>query len=357
MTEENTPRKRWTKEQFDEVAWDWLDGALKSKPEGYTTWLSKQHTGFCGTRLQTARYAGDEDENNCCPCCGKPKEDAAHLLVCPDEDRTQLLKDTTEQFEQWMLRGGTTCFEIAYWVPKYILYRGTKEFAQLGMMSPAMLRLARSQDKIGYRNFMEGRISKHFYDMQRLHLETSSSHLNGGDWMRQFATKVIHITHSQWIYRNFVLHDRKGGYLRLKEREQLLLDIELLMDSDPSTVAPESKFLLEFDIDQLGHSGFEAQQYWVAAVKAAVKAGSRRAVSGSRAKRIKLKTIRKKSQRERLGLLDVERQIRSDGVHLLSSPLDEWRLEPLRQNSPAKRRPHPSSLFEQYKSNKRKKPD
>jgi hypothetical protein len=51
LTEEIKPSKRWTDVQFDEVAWDWLDGTLASKPDGYTTWLSKQHTGFCGTRL------------------------------------------------------------------------------------------------------------------------------------------------------------------------------------------------------------------------------------------------------------------------------------------------------------------
>ena len=70
LTSELKPSKRWTQQQFDEVAWDWLDKSLSSKPEGYTTWLSKQHTGFCETRLQTARYAGDKDEHNSCPCCG-----------------------------------------------------------------------------------------------------------------------------------------------------------------------------------------------------------------------------------------------------------------------------------------------
>ena len=150
---------------------------------------------------------------------------AEHLCICPDEDRTRLLREMTENLEGWMLKNGNTYFEIAYWVPKYILYRGTKKFAEMGIMLPQMLRLARSQDLIGWRNFMEGRISKDFYNLQHMHLETSSSFLNGGDWMRQFISRVLHITHSQWIYRNFVLHDRKRGYLRLKARDDLLAEI------------------------------------------------------------------------------------------------------------------------------------
>ena len=41
-----------TGEQFDEVDWNRLHGALGNKPEGYNTGLAKQHTGVCGTRVQ-----------------------------------------------------------------------------------------------------------------------------------------------------------------------------------------------------------------------------------------------------------------------------------------------------------------
>ena len=33
-------------EEFDEVDWTRLHGALGNKPEGYKTWLAKQHPGF-----------------------------------------------------------------------------------------------------------------------------------------------------------------------------------------------------------------------------------------------------------------------------------------------------------------------
>jgi hypothetical protein len=60
-----------------------------------------------------------------------------------------------------------------------------------------MKALAKSQDEIGWRNFMEGRISTHFYSMQHYHLTLSASYLNGGDWMKQFIMKILHLTHSQ----------------------------------------------------------------------------------------------------------------------------------------------------------------
>lgn len=49
---------KWSPEQFNEVDWDMLDAALEKKPDGHKIWLSKQHTGFCGTRLQVSYYKG-----------------------------------------------------------------------------------------------------------------------------------------------------------------------------------------------------------------------------------------------------------------------------------------------------------
>ena len=63
-------------------------------------------------------------------------------------------------------------------------------------MFPHMKALAKSQDIIGYCNFMEGYISTHFYTIQSFHLAMSSSYLNGTDWAKQFISKLLHVTHS-----------------------------------------------------------------------------------------------------------------------------------------------------------------
>ena len=92
--------------------------------------------------------------------------------------------------EKWLEKDGSTDQELAYWIPKYILMRGDKPFTDMGAMSPRMKALAQSQDKIGYRNFMEGYMSIHFYEIQNFHLAMSSSFLNGADWAKQFKKKI-----------------------------------------------------------------------------------------------------------------------------------------------------------------------
>ncbi len=39
----------WSEERFNQVAWTELDGALRSKPDMYQLWLSKQCIGICAT--------------------------------------------------------------------------------------------------------------------------------------------------------------------------------------------------------------------------------------------------------------------------------------------------------------------
>jgi hypothetical protein len=219
-------KDNWLNKRFDAVDWKHLDLAIKSKEDMYKIWRSKQHSGFCGTRVQVGRYSGEILPDKRCLNCGR-RETAAHLMLCPDESRTQLLIDTVNELTKWMAKDNITDPEILYWILKYILMRGEKPLSQMGFMSPQFKALATSQDLIGWRDFTEGHISTHFYVIQTFHLTMSNSYLNGEDWINQFISKILQLTHSQWIFRNISFHDKKNGYLRNKTANELLQHITL----------------------------------------------------------------------------------------------------------------------------------
>lgn len=233
-------------------------------------WLAKQHSNFCASRVQMFRYKQSDDDK--CPSCLVASENADHLCRCPNAERTQLLRDSTDALECWMETNNNTHHELRYWIPKYIMCRGQVKFADLGPMSPTMLSIAESQDLIGWRNFMEGRISSKITTLQRKHLALSGSRLPVKSWSAKFISMVLHITHSQWIFRNFMLHDNALGYLRLKEYTDVAIQIDSLMQCRPSSIPTDSHFLLEFDTDRLLSSDIDTQQYWLAAMKAAIAA-------------------------------------------------------------------------------------
>jgi hypothetical protein len=94
-------RDKWTNKRFEEVDWEHLDIALKNKADMYKIWRSKQTSGFCGTRVKVGMYLGEITLDERCPNYRR-RETAAHLMLCPEEDRTRLFIDSVDKLCRWM---------------------------------------------------------------------------------------------------------------------------------------------------------------------------------------------------------------------------------------------------------------
>ena len=112
----------------------------------------------------------------------------------------------------------------------------------------------------------------------------SSSLLNGKGWTEQFISKLLQITHSQWIYCNVLLHDRRQGYLHTKSAEKIMWEIESLSSLAPEDVPEASRFLLEINFTELSKFHIETQKYWTLAMTAACTAQELNLARGARAK-------------------------------------------------------------------------
>ena len=86
---------------------------------------------------------------------------------------------------------------------------------------------------------MEGRISRHFFDMQNEYLTMRNHRIDTEQWTRHLISKVMHIAHSQWIFRNFTLHDKQKGWLRRKELHDIMVKIGQPRETDIDDI-PES---------------------------------------------------------------------------------------------------------------------
>ena len=332
----------WTGRRFDLVDWRGLDAMLAGKPDAFSLWLSKQVAGVCATRKNLARIQDLLDDK--CPNCLEPREDAAHLTICGDAGRQKLFEEGVVALEQWMAGDNRTHDELAFWIGKWMRLRGSVKFGEMGPMSRELRELGADMDAIGWRSFTEGRVPKRLRRLQTTHCRLASCQMTGDDWMKAFIGRVVHITHSQWIYRNYTLHERSRGYLRLKERVGVLEKIEQLMQLGADEVPAESQFLLEVDFDALVKSSHESQSYWVRAVEAARTAGrrvaTRTAREGAGARR------RRSRRRPRKSLLNL--------ANVLSKLRQEIGLEP----TPSRTRPHPDAAGVNNKANKRlRKPD
>ena len=261
----------WSTSSFDAVAWDALDATLDGKGQMYKQWLCKQSSGFCGTQAMVSHWDSTRDDK--CPDCGR-RETASHLNLCSDPDRTQLLHEMVDQLQRW-LNDSFTHPELAYWLPKYILLRGTRRLSSFPYLSPAMQKVAHSQDSIPWTSFMEGKLSKEIFHLQQHTLSSLPSRLTIADWSKRLISQILQILHAQWIFRNVSLHDAVQGYLRVKKRETVLQEVDRLSSVDPILLPEASRYLLEIDFSSLHRGTLEKQSYWLLAMKAAVRAGRR----------------------------------------------------------------------------------
>ena len=81
---------------------------------------------------------------------------------------------------------------------------------------------------------------------------------------------IIDIAHGQWLSHNFTLHNNTNGYLLLQKKEEILSSITQLADGNLLDIPVESQFLLEIDPSNVAADSLLQQEYWVAAMKAAL---------------------------------------------------------------------------------------
>ncbi len=65
--------------------------------------------------------------------------------------------------------------------------------------------LGASQDKIGWKRFMEGMVSKEFEQEHEATYQAGRSRLSGKAWVRHLVQRLLEFTHGIWIYR-IVMH-------------------------------------------------------------------------------------------------------------------------------------------------------
>lgn len=185
---------------FDSIAWEPLRWLLERKPKMYNLWYAKQCSGYCGTGEMITRY--DKNASDKCPNCGC-FETADHLNRCRSRIRRGLLIDSINDLQEWM-DGHCTHPCIQKWLPLFISLQGSTLFVDMvhsqgWRMSQQMRRVGNSLDRIGWRNVLEGKVSKEFLQMQKEHLLKTQLFLTIDSWTRDFLDKLLSLTHTQWI--------------------------------------------------------------------------------------------------------------------------------------------------------------
>jgi hypothetical protein len=146
-------------------------------------------------------------EHNKCPCCHHIWEDKTHLMTCPHEDCADIWHQSLLGLEAWMIENDTDpsiCKAIMLTLEDR---DPTQSFATFS--NPRTLHAAQAQDQIGWLFTTERKILGQWQPLQAEYYKSIDSPRSPRKWAAGLVTNLLLVTHSQWMHRCVVLHERE----------------------------------------------------------------------------------------------------------------------------------------------------
>jgi hypothetical protein len=124
-------------------------------------------------------------------------------------------------------------------------------------------------DALGFRNLLEGRIPRLFYDYRVEDISRRGLRKHAGHWCNGLILQLLQITHRQWTFRCGTVHLRGPDGLTSSQRSRLAQRCEELLWTDPSTLLDEDRHLLDLDFATLGEAPSDIRRAWLSEMEAA----------------------------------------------------------------------------------------
>lgn len=149
--------------------------------------------------------------------------------------------------EIWLDEAGTDTILVECLV-EYARGRGGKSIRDVCIRKHQRYRsMAKSQDKIRWRRFMEGMVSSEVLKLQSEFVVVQGMGMPMKRWSRGLITKLLEVMHGRWIYRNLLVHDRSSGVLAIWKKEELQKEIQRQQELGDEGLDEADNFLLEIN--------------------------------------------------------------------------------------------------------------
>ena len=226
--------------RFHNINWKASKAALLKHYTGKRRWLTKQATGFAGTgRMMRLRRSWAHSN---CPRCAATNEKPAHVLSCPSLGARATWHEGLDALDVWMTKVDTDPDLQSALMSR--LRAWPRPPMEAFETPPSSIRQALyDQDKLGWYNFLLGRISLQFSSAQDEHYQAIDSQRTGQSWTTQLITELYKITWSMWEHRNFIRHNQPHPDWDPQGTGDLLDRLAWQWDLGPSCLLADDKAL------------------------------------------------------------------------------------------------------------------
>ncbi len=124
---------------------------------------------------------------------------------------------------EWWLYDANTDPELADCIVEYVQRRGQETMDEIVQKAPRRFNaMGQSQERIGWRRFLEGMILKETTGLQQQYYTLNGSKMSLEKWSLGLITRLLEIMHGQWVYCNFIVHDRVSSTIATARKEELI---------------------------------------------------------------------------------------------------------------------------------------
>jgi hypothetical protein len=187
------------------VDWEICGAAMKSLSLSHRRWTSKNASENCGVG-STLLYWGKQD-HAACPRCGAP-ETTLHVQLCRAENSDAPWNKSYSTVEEYLTEMDThPSIQMAILHRLHQFRHGENMQSLPPLLTAEIKQSVLAQDKIGWKNFLEGLPAKQWRISQERHYRRLSiSNRNGKRWMKGLLHHLHLLAWTQWDHRNQVLH-------------------------------------------------------------------------------------------------------------------------------------------------------
>ena len=193
---------------FDLIDWSVVQESLLGFVPLFRMWALKHVSRYCAVgHMQIQWGFWDHDR---CPCCHLPNEMTTHLLLCQHPGMKLTWSIQVDTIKDWMEEVDTHPNIIECFIVMLMTRDSNDSFA--ANSSNFCWDVALAQDKIGWQNLVEGKLSMLWRDLQDEHYSSIGSWWSSSKWAASLATQLLELVHAMWLFRNSILHgrDRQG---------------------------------------------------------------------------------------------------------------------------------------------------
>jgi hypothetical protein len=124
---------------------------------------------------------------------------------------------------EWWLYDTDMDQELADCIVEYVQRQGQETMEEIVQEAPRRFNaMGQSQDRIGGRRFLERMISKEITGLQQQYYALNGSKMSLEKWSLGLITRLLEIMHGQWVYCNFIVHDRVSSTIATARKEELI---------------------------------------------------------------------------------------------------------------------------------------